>query len=196
MTLLTRLLTLILFISASAIADKPRHDYEQSLLQTIDDIQQLNHDQALAESRKFIQQYPTSKVGQLLFADLLMAKAGVLSGIGAGISQQDELDNLTFEIKQRLSHQQTPALAGFLPENLIQMSDSQPYVILIDQAKSRLYVYRNEQGTPVLETDYFLTIGLKGFGKQKRGDQKTPIGIYHVTRRIDDKELPDLYGRG
>jgi len=35
-----------------------------------------------------------------------------------------------------------------------------------------------------------------GAGKQKRGDQKTPIGVYHVTRYIDDQELPDLYGRG
>ena len=196
MNFLTRLLSLTFLFSTFAIADEVQLNYEQGLLQTIDDIQQLNHDQALAESRKFIQQYPTSKVGQLLFADLLMAKAGMLSGIGAGISKQAELDNLTFEIKQRLSHKQTPALSGFLPENLVQMSINQPYVILIDQTKSRLYVYRNEQGSPVLEADYFLTIGLKGFGKQKRGDQKTPIGVYHVTRRIDDRALPDLYGRG
>ena len=47
-----------------------------------------------------------------------------------------------------------------------------------------------------LETNYFITIGLKGYGKEKRGDQKTPIGIYHVTRYIDGDELPDLYGEG
>ena len=43
----------------------------------------------------------------------------------------------------------------------------------------------------------FISIGLKGYGKQKRGDQKTPIGIYHVTRYIDGEELPDLdaFGR-
>ncbi len=187
---------LIILLSLSAIADEKSLNYEQSLLQTIDDIQQLNHDQALADSREFIQQYPTSKVGQLLFADLLMAKAGVLSGIGAGISSESGLDNLTFEIKQRLSRKQAPAFAGYLPENIIQMAANQPYAILIDQSQSRLYVYRNQQGTPVLEADYFLTIGLKGYGKQKRGDQKTPIGVYHVTRYIDDKKLPDLYGRG
>ena len=196
MTLLPRLLPLILLFSTCVFADETQLSYEQGLLQTINDIQQLNHDQALAESRKFIEQYPTSKVGQLLLADLLMAKAGVLSSIGAGVGKNSELDNLTFELKQRLSHKQTPAFSGFLPENLIQISDSQPYVILIDQTQSRLYVYRNEQGTPVLETDYFLTIGLKGSGKQKRGDQKTPIGVYHVTSRIDDDDLPDLYGRG
>ncbi len=190
------LLILLLFFTATSFAEEKSLSYEQSLLQTISDIQHFKHDQALADTREFIQQYPNSKVGQLLFGDLLMAKAGVISGIGSGIAKETGLDNLTFEIKQRLSHKQSQVFSGYLPENIIQISDNQPYVIIIDQSQSRLYVYRNEQGTPVLEADYFLTIGLKGYGKQKRGDQKTPIGVYHVTRYIDDQELPDLYGRG
>jgi murein L,D-transpeptidase YafK len=85
---------------------------------------------------------------------------------------------------------------GYLPDNIIHLSENQPFVIVIDQTESRLYVYRNEQGTPILEADFFLTIGLKGYGKQKSGDQKTPVGVYHVTRHIEDNELPDLYGKG
>jgi len=192
----SHLLTLLLLFATSAIADKSPPSYEQSLLQTISDIQHFKHDQALADTREFIQQYPNSKVGQLLFGDMLMAKAGVISGIGSGIAEEPELNNLTFEIKQRLSHKLSRGFSGYLPESIIQIADNQPYVIIIDQSQSRLYVYRNEQGTPVLEADFFLTIGLKGYGKQKRGDQKTPIGVYHVTRYIDDNKLPDLYGRG
>jgi len=176
--------------------DSSTKDYEQSLFKTLEDIQNLNHDQALTGSREFLRQFPTSKVGQLLYADLLMAKAGVLSGIGSGIHAEPKLDDLTFEIKQRLSNQQAPAYEGYLPENIIQLAENQPYAIVVDQSLSRLYVYRNVNGMPVLETDYFISIGVKGFGKQKRGDQKTPIGVYHVTRYIDDKELPDLYGLG
>lgn len=174
----------------------PSRGYEQSLLQTIQDIQHLNHKQALADSREFIHQYPTSKLGQLLYADLLLAQASILPSIGYGIQSAPQLDDLTFEIRQRLSSQQALAYAGYLPENIISMADNQPYILLLDQSLSRLYVYRNKQGTPVLESDYFLSIGLNGYGKKKRGDQKTPIGIYHVTRYIDDNELPDLYGRG
>ncbi len=76
------------------------------------------------------------------------------------------------------------------------LAEDQPYVILVDQQSSRVYLYRNNAGDLQLETDYFITIGLKGYGKQKRGDQKTPIGVYHVTRYIDGMELPDLYGEG
>ena len=183
-------------VSFALPAAEPVHDYEQRFLQTIQDIQQLNHDQALDETRQFIAQYPTSKIGQLVYGDLLMAKAGVVSDIGSAIASTSGIDDLKFEIKQRLSHKQAPALNGMLPQSIVQIAQNQPFVILIDQSQSRLYVYRNEQGMPVLENDYFLTIGVKGFGKQKRGDQKTPIGVYHVTRYIDDKELPDLYGRG
>jgi murein L,D-transpeptidase YafK len=190
------LLTVLLVLSIPAIADDTQHGYEQNLLQAIQNIQLSNHDQALDDARELISRFPTSKVGQLIYADLLLAKAGKLSSIGSGIRSTPELSDLTFEIRQRLSSTRTPAYDGFLPDNIITLAEDQPYVLVLDQSRSRLYVFRNAQGTPVLESDYFLSIGLKGSGKQKRGDQKTPIGIYHVTRYIEDEELPDLYGKG
>ncbi len=181
-------------------ADNTGSEYEARMLLALQNIQSLNNDQALKQTREIIKSYPTSKLAQLLYADLLMAKTGVLSSIGSGVSsnpeKQPRLNDLTFEIKQRLSHIKAPAIQGMLPENLIRLADNQRYFIIIDQSQSRLYVYRNEQGTPVLETDFFISTGLKGAGKQVRGDQKTPIGIYHVTSYIDDSKLPDLYGRG
>ncbi|MBC8210063.1 MAG: L,D-transpeptidase family protein [Gammaproteobacteria bacterium] len=189
-------ITLLFCFSIAGHAQNQPEDYEQGLLQTISDIQQSNHEQALTDTRKFLQQYPTSKVAQLLLADLITANAGVLSSIGSGISAEPELNDLTFELRQRLSHQSTPALQGLLPDNIIQLSEHQDYVIVIDQTESRLYVYRNQQGTPLLETSYFVTIGLKGAGKEKSGDQKTPVGVYHVTRHIEGRKLPDLYGKG
>ncbi len=193
-------LCILAFTSCSALpvhsAEDNTDHYEQRLFKTLADIQNQNHERALTDSREFLRRYPTSKLGQLLYADLLMAKAGVVSSIGSGITSDPKLDDLTFEIKQRLSNQQALAYSGYLPENIIQLADNQPYAILVDQSLSRLYVYRNDKGMPVLETDFFISIGLKGSGKNKRGDQKTPNGVYHVTRYIDDQELPDLYGRG
>jgi murein L,D-transpeptidase YafK len=171
-------------------------NYEQSLLETIRNIQGQNHAQALDSTRKLIKQYPNSRLGQMLYADLLLSKTEPLAQIGSGISKDQALLDFTQEIQLRWQHDSDQMHNGLLPENILFMAESQPYVILVDQQMSRVYVYRNQQGVPVLETDYFITIGLKGPGKQKRGDQKTPVGIYHVTRYIDDQELPDLYGRG
>ena len=179
-----------------AAGDPPGNRYEQSLLETIKDIQSLNHEQALNSTRDLIKRYPHSRLGHMLYADLLLAKAEPLTGIGSGIDTDRAMQDFRDEIRQRWQHDSSPAHRGLYPENILFLADNQPYVILVDQQSSRIYVYRNEGGDLRLETDYFITIGLKGYGKQKRGDQKTPIGVYHVTRYIDGMELPDLYGEG
>jgi len=176
--------------------EMPENSYEQEILNTIKEIQSENHDQAIDSTRNLIKQYPQSRLGQMLYADLLLAKAGPLARIGSGLQVDQAAKDFRHEIKQRWKHENSSAHEGLYPANILFLAENQPYVILVDQQNSRIYVYRNEQGTPVLEADYFITIGLKGAGKEKRGDQKTPIGIYHVTRYIDDQELPDLYGKG
>ncbi len=177
-------------------SDPPGNVYEKSLLETIKNIQSLNHEQALNSTRDLIRQYPHSRLGHMLYADLLLAKAALLTEIGSGIELDRAMRDFRHEIKQRWQHDTSPAHLGRYPENILFLADDQPYVILVDLEGSRVYVYRNQQGALALETDYFTTIGVKGYGKQKRGDQKTPIGVYHVTRYIDGDELPDLYGEG
>lgn len=191
------IMLLLLGIHGSSYAgDPPGKSYEQSLLDTIKDIQSQNHEQALSSTRDLIKQYPHSRLGHMLYADLLLAKAEPLTEIGSGIEIDRAMLDFREEIRQRWQHDTSPAHHNLYPESILFVADDQPYVILIDQQSSRVYVYRNEGGDLQLETDYFITIGLKGYGKQKRGDQKTPIGIYHVTRYIDGEELPDLYGEG
>ncbi len=161
------LLTLLLLCFQSvAFATEAPVSYEQSILDAIRNIQGLNHAQALDSTRKLIKQYPNSRLGQMLYADLLLAKTEPLAQIGSGISTDLALRDFTQEIQLRWQHNKNSAYKGLLPENILFMAKSQPYVILVDQQNSRIYVYRNQNGTPVLETDYFITIGLKGPGKQ------------------------------
>lgn len=190
------LLVLLGLFGNLAAGDPPGNRYEQSLLETIKEIQSLNHEQALNSTRNLIKRYPHSRLGHMLYADLLLAKAEPLTGIGSGIDTDRAMQDFRDEIRQRWQHDSSPAHQGLYPDNILFLAANQPYVILVDQQSSRVYVYRNEGGDLRLETDYFITIGLKGYGKQKRGDQKTPIGVYHVTRYIDGMELPDLYGEG
>ena len=172
--------------------------YEDRLLQTLTAIKQTNLDHALRQSQDFVRTYPNSQVGQLLYADLLMAKAASLSGIGGGSGGigKPSLADLTLEIKQRLAHEQAQDYRSKLPASLMKLAENQRYYLVIDLSASRLFVFRNQDGTPVLDDDFYISIGLKGIGKQRRGDQKTPVGIYEVTHYIDGKELPDLYGLG
>ena len=191
------LISLLLAFQAITLAAKASNDnYEKSILDAVRNIQSQNLEQALNSTRELLKKYPNSRLGQMLYADLLLAKTEPLAQIGFGISKGQAVQDFTQEIQLRLQHDAATAHQGLIPENILFVAESLPYVILVDQQSSRIYVYRNEQGIPVLESDYFITIGLKGPGKQLRGDQKTPIGVYHVTRYIDDQQLPDLYGRG
>ena len=186
-----------LCLQSSLLAAGPSTDnYERSILDSIKNVQLLEYEQALESTRQLIQQYPKSRLAHLLYADLLLARTGPLNQIGSGIPDDRALQDFTHEIQQRWQHDSDKGHENLLPGNILFLADSQPYVILVDQEKSRVYVYRNENGSLTLETDYFITIGLKGSGKQIRGDQKTPVGVYHTTQYIDGSELPDLYGEG
>jgi len=193
-----RFLTILLLLlpTGSIAAGAPGNQYEQSLLETIKEIQSQNHTQALNSTRELIRQYPYSRLGHMLYADLLLAKAEPLTEIGFGIEADRAISDFRYEIQQRWQHDSSQAHQDRYPESILFLAEDQPFVILVDQHSSRVYVYRNEGGDLQLETDYFITIGLNGSGKEKRGDQKTPIGVYHVNRYIDDQELPDLYGAG
>ena len=190
------LFLLALFSTCLLAADPPGSRYEQSLLATIKDIQSQNHDQALDRTRDLIREYPHSKLGHMLYADLLLAKAAPLTAVGSGIETSRAIEDFRYEIRQRWQHDTRPAQLDRYPEDILMLADRHPWAVLVDLHSSRVYIFRNQGGDLQLETDYFITIGLKGYGKQKRGDQKTPIGIYHVNQYIDGQELPDLYGEG
>jgi len=72
------------------------------------------------------------------------------------------------------------------------LAPSQPYAIVVDTSRSRLYVYANELGRPRYVTDFYISLGRFGVEKAREGDQKTPIGVYTVV--ADREKLPDFYG--
>ena len=85
------------FHSSLFAGDPPGNRYEQSLLETIKEIQSLDHEQALNSTRDLIKQYPHSRLGQLLYADLLLAKAEPLTEIGSGIETDRAMQDFRYE---------------------------------------------------------------------------------------------------
>jgi murein L,D-transpeptidase YafK len=67
---------------------------------------------------------------------------------------------------------------------------------VVDSRRSRLYVFENDGGKPRLVADYYVTLGKNGVDKTREGDQKTPVGVYHVTANLPRKKLTDFYGSG
>jgi murein L,D-transpeptidase YafK len=66
----------------------------------------------------------------------------------------------------------------------------------VDSRRSRLYVFANDNGRPRYVADYYVTLGKNGIDKTREGDQKTPLGVYHVTANLPKSKLADFYGAG
>jgi predicted Zn-dependent protease len=80
------ILLLVLFqplLQASETVDNQTKPdlYEQDILKTIKKIQTQDFEQALDSTRNLLAQYPKSRLGQMIYADLLLAKAGPLKSV-------------------------------------------------------------------------------------------------------------------
>lgn len=187
---------LLLATSVHANSRQQTDPYELQIIEIIELIHQGKLSKALTNTEQHLEQFPKSRVGFLLKADILQAMSGPLSNIGAGIAKIDNVKGLKKQLANRWRHYTSDlSLNEKVPANLIDMGDH-AHVIVADMAAGRLYLYKNDNNRPQLIRDYYLTVGSKGYGKQVEGDNKTPIGVYSIYRHIPGAELPDLYGKG
>jgi murein L,D-transpeptidase YafK len=170
---------------------------ESMLNEVYEEIGKGRFDAALQRIDRLIQAYPNFRLAHLIKGDLLLARARPLSDLGAAPkAPRDRVEDLRAEATARLRAYRGKPGAGTLPRYLLQMPPQQQYAIVVDTTRARLYVYENIKGQPHLVTDYYISVGKNGSQKMREGDQKTPIGVYHVTSSLPPKKLPDFYGSG
>jgi murein L,D-transpeptidase YafK len=109
---------------------------------------------------------------------------------------QEKVDDLRAEALARLSALRDRPESGRLPRSILQLHPGQKHALLVDSRRSRLYVFENVDGHPHFVADYYVTLGKRGVDKTREGDQKTPIGVYHVTANLPRQKLSDFYGAG
>ena len=170
---------------------------ETLLMSALENITQSRIDEALIELEILRSINPNFSLAQLVYADLLMAKNRRITNFGNSHKIDNEKINaLRDEILARWNYYKSPIDKTLIPSPLIQLSDIQDYVLVVDQSRHRMFLYKNQDGIPVYVDDFYVTIGKEGTGKTIEGDQKTPLGVYFVTRFIESDDLPDLYGDG
>ncbi len=152
---------------------------------------------ALDEVELLIARHPNFRLAHLVRGDLLLARARPIESFGnTGHAARERLDELRAEAYARLSAFNDQPGADLIPRYLFQFDPKQKHAIVVDAARSRVYVFENAGGTPRVVTHYYTTLGKRGIEKLREGDQKTPVGVYQVTSRIPGSKLPDLYGWG
>ncbi|GAB6069512.1 hypothetical protein JCM30760_06090 [Thiomicrorhabdus hydrogeniphila] len=171
---------------------------EQKLLSTLNDIQNLQLDTALSNISELEKEYPKYKLAQLIKADLLAAKTGQTNLQKAVYKKNPKsVDSLLAEAEVRWQFSKESLKNNAHFDDFVLKTAHQKNIVLVSLQESRLYLFeRNSKGQMVRVADYYVTMGRKGSGKQKEGDNRTPIGVYHVVDLLPDSSLPDLYGVG
>lgn len=153
-------------------------------------------DVALERTEALLKVYPNFRLANLIKGDLLLARGRPITSFGNVSGEQAQIEDLREEAVARLQAYRHKPNADYVPRYLMQMGPEQKYAVVVDTRRARLYVYRNDKGTPRFVADFYASHGKAGAEKMHEGDMKTPVGVYHVVSQIDGGKLPDLYGDG
>jgi murein L,D-transpeptidase YafK len=168
---------------------------ETLFIKTLIEIKNNRLATALAEIEKTIQAYPNFRLAHLVKGDLLLARSQPLTTMGNtnGVPR-NQIEDLREEAKARLARFQQERPVGRVPRYLLQLQPQQKYALVVDTSKYTLYVFENVDGMPRYIADYYTSIGKNGIDKNREGDKKTPLGVYHVTDSLPRDRLNVLYG--
>lgn len=174
---------------------------EQRLLEVLVLMARGQSKEALEKVEKLVHDYPHFQLAQLVYGDLLAARTRPLQALGdmapdAARAGGSTLDDLREETKQRIGNIKERPPEGFIPSQFLKMSPQTRSAIAIDASRSRLYLFENTSTGLQLKADYYVSVGKAGVSKTQEGDQRTPLGVYFISSRLDRKTLSDFYGIG
>ena len=169
---------------------------EAMLSRTVQEVGNRRLDAAASEIDRIIRDYPNFRLAHLIKGDLLLARARPLSTVGdASGAPADRLEDLRAEARARLARVRQQRPVDLVPRHVVQLQPEQRYALVVDTARSTLYVFENRDGEARYVTDYYVSIGKNGIDKFREGDNRTPLGVYHVTGRLSRAKLNTTYGK-
>lgn len=190
-----RRLALLLLFAAPAL--HAASDADRQLATSLVAITEKRIPEALDTVDQLTRLHPNFRLAQLVKGDLLLARVQPLQTLGnAQHPRNAELEQLREEARQRVRALTDPLPQDKVPAYLLNLDEGYRHALVVDASRSRLYVYANRNGTPIRVADFYVTIGKAGAGKQREGDNRTPIGIYSVSSFKSPRELSDFYGSG
>ena len=160
--------------------------------------------EALAAAEALVRDYPHFQLAQLALGDLMTSRVRPLHKLGdapavAGVQTPEAaatLQELRTESRQRVHAQRSPPPPHTIPAQFLEMPLRARHAIAIDASRSRLYLFENTAKGLQLVADYYASVGKLGIEKNLEGDQRTPLGVYFITSRLDPATLKDFYGIG
>jgi murein L,D-transpeptidase YafK len=180
-------------LAGAALAAGAEPHPETQLLRAIDALHAGRVDEAWTGLDRLVQRQPNFRLARLFHGELLAARTGTPLTAGASAP---EMQALAEEAQLRLQQWREGVPANTVPDVILQLSQRHPHAVVVDLPRSRLYLIENGKDGLRVAKNFFASIGKGGWGKRSTGDNRTPVGIYHVTGFLPDRTLPELYGAG
>jgi murein L,D-transpeptidase YafK len=157
--------------------------------------------QALNKAEGLVRDIPNFQLAQLVYGDLLLSRFQALPNMGhapadLAAKAPQKLDQLKAEAERRLNALRERPPTGALPAQFVELPSTTRHAIAVDASRSRLYLFENSGNGLQLVGEHYVSIGRLGAEKSTEGDQRTPLGVYYITSRLDAKQLTDFYGVG
>ncbi len=184
----------LLLVAAAASAAGP----EKALSGVLEAIETNRLELATQRVEALIATHPNFRLAHLIRGDLLLARARPLETFGnvPKTVPREKVEDLRAEALLRVRAFRDRPNGERVPRYILQMHAGQKHALVVDSRRSRLYVFENVGGRPQFIADYYVSLGKNGMEKTREGDQKTPIGVYHVTANLPWQKLTDFYGAG
>jgi murein L,D-transpeptidase YafK len=192
-------------VNQASMADKllsqkfGRNLIDTLLVKSLLEITQGKTKQALDTVNELIRTTPNFKLAYLIRGDLISSQGRALAAFGdptadaSNTVSNEEIKGLRDEARTRIDYYLSDKKTSLQPNLLVKLSPEQQNLIVVDAAKSRLFLYKNIAGNLQYVADYYVTIGKNGFGKQVQGDKRTPVGVYFAGKKLT-QPLEDMYG--
>ncbi|MEM7610995.1 MAG: L,D-transpeptidase family protein [Pseudomonadota bacterium] len=95
--------------------------------------------------------------------------------------------------QQWLSRVRPQEIAG-LPRSIITLPESVSRILLVDIGQSAAwFALRRDEQWQIADA-FYVSVGAAGADKRKRGDRRTPVGVYWAVDELDATKLPARYG--
>ena len=169
---------------------------EQQLYHALTAIQSQQLNKALGQLNKLVTSKPDFKLAQLIYADVLQAKARGLQNVGQLLTNNQQLQGFLSEARARWNSLKNPIDENLLPASLLSLDQAYQYAVVVELNRSRLYLFENVNGVPRQVENFYVSMGKSGPYKQFEGDNRTPLGVYFIENFLSPDNLPDKYGRG
>ncbi|MBH1986937.1 MAG: L,D-transpeptidase family protein [Burkholderiales bacterium] len=186
---------------ASATLARQAPPAEARLLEVYRHIGRGEGREALDKAQSLVQDVPHFQLAQLVYGDLLLAQTRKLPAMGQAPADlaaraPARLDQLKQEAERRLAALRERPPVGTIPAQFIELPSTTRHAIAVDASRSRLYLFENGPRGLQLVADHYASIGKLGSDKSVEGDQRTPLGVYFITSRLEARQLTDFYGVG